>query len=143
MLAPLMHRQQVGKAIMNDTPHHELHAGRGHAPSLVLQRADQTYLLIVDDDVRAPLALPKADRITVGRGQEALVRISAASVSALHVEIRFDVTPPMMRDLWSTHGTFVRGQRLQADTWCVMPAGGEPFRIGNVTVALFAARAEE
>jgi hypothetical protein len=68
----------------------------------------------------------------VGRGPDNLVQLTDPSVSGRHCEIILGPDGAMIRDLGSTNGTFVAGQRIQLG-----PLAWEtPFRMGNVECVL-------
>ncbi len=54
-----------------------------------------------------------ASRTVIGRGSDADITISDAGTSRKHVEILWDGERAMMRDLGSTNGTKVNGQKLR------------------------------
>ena len=68
----------------------------------------------------------------VGRGAENVIQISDVSVSNRHCEIVVGPEGIVIRDLGSTNGTYVGGQRVEASSlnW------NQPFRLGNVECVL-------
>jgi FHA domain len=75
----------------------------------------------------------------VGRGSDNLIQITDPSVSNRHCEIVMGPDGTVIRDLGSTNGTFVAGQRVQVGclNW------DEPFRLGNVECVLRPADASQ
>ena len=57
-------------------------------------------------------------------------------VSRLHAALRFQGDMVQVRDLESTNGTFLNGQRVSAKEWRIMRDGDE-LRLGNLTMALY------
>jgi predicted component of type VI protein secretion system len=55
----------------------------------------------------------KADRIVVGRKPEATIRVPVPSVSRDHCELSKSGGRLLVRDLGSSNGTYVNGQRVQ------------------------------
>jgi transcriptional regulator of acetoin/glycerol metabolism len=68
------------------------------------------------------------NRLTLGRGPEADVRLDAAGVSRLHAEIRRQGPVYVLSDEASTNGTFVNGTAVQH---CALSAG-DVLRLGEV-----------
>jgi hypothetical protein len=68
----------------------------------------------------------------VGRGADNVIQITDPSVSNHHCEIIIGPDGTVIRDLGSTNGTFVAGQRVQVGSlnW------DEPFRLGDVECLL-------
>jgi hypothetical protein len=92
------------------------------APQPTLSRGPHLVL----DGVMQPLT---RQRTVLGRGSDADIRIEDSGVSRRHCEIRLS-NPPVLVDLGSTNGTWVRGERiteleLSSDT---------DFSVGNTTV---------
>lgn len=123
--------------------------GGSHADS---SRAADSQL-----DHTAPLAPPKAGRaclvvstgeaagtvfqltqpaVLIGRSTEAKVRINEHAISASHALIEVEGGTVSLRDLGSTNGTFVNGQRIVQK---VVLSGGDTIQAGSTTF-LFLAR---
>ena len=75
----------------------------------------------------------------VGRGEGNAIRIADISVSNRHCEIVVGPDGIVIRDLGSTNGIFVGGQRVEV----VALKWNEPFRLGNVECVLRADGAAE
>jgi DNA-binding winged helix-turn-helix (wHTH) protein len=69
----------------------------------------------------------------IGRVEEGAVWIESPSVSRRHARILVTDGPPLLEDLGSKNGTFLRGQRLSAP---VPLADGDEFRLGRVALQL-------
>jgi hypothetical protein len=81
------------------------------------------------------LALPAADRVTIGRAPDCDCVISDPTVSRHHAELRRDASEWMIADLGSTNGTRLNGWRLTGETR-VRPGdqvafGSARFRVGR------------
>ena len=68
----------------------------------------QALDLVIGDGRRYPLAVP----LTLGRGNENLVRLKGDTVSRNHARIVIEPEGPAVEDAGSTYGTFVDGERL-------------------------------
>jgi pSer/pThr/pTyr-binding forkhead associated (FHA) protein len=69
----------------------------------------------------------------IGRDPRCQVRLDHSGVSRRHAQIRIGKGSgrPMLSDLGSTNGTFVRGERVEAP----MPlADGDVIKVGTVSV---------
>src|SRR5713226_8133234 len=70
---------------------------------------------------------------TIGRRSAADLQLASADVSREHAEIAWDGDQYVLRDVGSSHGTFVNGQRITEHTL----AHGDRIRLGqNEAVAL-------
>lgn len=102
-----------------------------------------SWQAVVDVDGRRH-ALTRA-RTVVGRGSDADITISDAGSSRKHVEILWDGERAMMRDLGSTNGTKVNGQKLReaplpTDTTITIGRTDLVFKIVPVTTPARPAR---
>ena len=75
--------------------------------------------------VKVPLTSPT---VTIGRGDECAVRIPTAKVSRTHCELMLADDALRVRDLRSSNGTFVNGDRVAE----VALSAGDVLRVGNV-----------
>lgn len=80
-----------------------------------------------------PLALDNRVRV-LGRGVEADVRLEFPGVSRLHAEIRRQGVWFEVRDLGSTNGTFLNGQRVTQSAL----SAGDVLRLGDAVGVVFA-----
>jgi pSer/pThr/pTyr-binding forkhead associated (FHA) protein len=55
---------------------------------------------------------PLVDRLVVGRGTDADLRINDPGVSRRHAELRLEAGDVVVEDLGSTNGTLVDGERV-------------------------------
>lgn len=79
---------------------------------------------------------------TIGRGEDADVRIDGAGVSRLHVRLRLEGRRLMLTDLGSTNGTKVDGKALPPQK--PVPVGsGSRITLGSETLALRQVRSGE
>jgi len=74
----------------------------------------------------------KVDRTTVGRVSDNAFEIPEASVSSHHAEIILRGNDVLIRDLGSTNGTFINGEKI---TEAVLKAG-QTLRFGTVEMRL-------
>jgi DNA-binding NtrC family response regulator len=72
------------------------------------------------------------ERVTIGRGARNSVVLSDPTVSNLHIELEPAASGFSLRDLGSTNGTFVNGQRVQSAT----AEPGAEIRLGNTRLKL-------
>jgi two-component system, NtrC family, response regulator AtoC len=112
---------------------------------------DETRVDRIDDETRVDREEPRGRRlyaavdgqlvnvpvealalITLGRAPESTVSLDHRSVSRAHAQIQTQPTLTV-RDLGSSNGTWVKGNRLQGDA-PVAIAPGEVIRLGDVSV---------
>ncbi len=74
----------------------------------------------------------KVDRTTIGRVEDNLFQIAEPSVSSHHCEVVLRGTDVVVRDLNSTNGTFISGQRV---TESIMKPG-QILRLGQIEMRL-------
>lgn len=74
----------------------------------------------------------KVERTTVGRVEDNTFPIAEPSVSSHHAEILLKGTDVVIKDLNSTNGTFINGERITEAT--LKP--GQTLRLGNVELKL-------
>lgn len=74
-----------------------------------------------------PLALPEEGTVVIGRSRTCMVTLASPDASRRHAEIVAVPGGYLLRDLGSTNGTFVNGQRADERTL----AGGDRIEIGN------------
>src|SRR5262245_32209848 len=91
----------------------------------------QAKLVVVEPDTQPgeyPITLP----MTIGRGNEATVKLVHALVSRQHCELFADHGKLMVRDLGSLNGTFVGGRRVETAPL----NSGELLTVGSVTMRI-------
>jgi FHA domain len=76
-----------------------------------LQRGDEEQILGIEQDI--------------GRAPRSEIKLSHASVSSLHATLRFREGAWAIKDLASTNGTFVDGERVRAQTWHPLKKGSK------------------
>jgi len=79
------------------------------------------------------LAATPAGALVIGRSPACDLAINHPSVSRQHARVSVREDGAYLADLGSTHGTFVRGQRISGE---VRLAAGDTFTIGQVDVAV-------
>ena len=72
------------------------------------------------------------DRTTIGRVEDNLFQIAEASVSSHHCEVHLRGNEVLIRDLNSTNGTFINGEKIAESI--LKP--GQTLRLGNVELKL-------
>jgi DNA-binding NtrC family response regulator len=94
------------------------------------------YLLVVENDSSSIFQLPRTGEVVIGRGAEAQLKLTHASVSRRHATIHVDHGSLRIADLESHNGTRVNGERLTAARYL---ASGDVATVGDVVlVANFA-----
>ena len=78
------------------------------------------------------LALPKG-RTRVGRGNEADVKLNDRTLSRIHLELLFNGEKAGVRDLGSTNGSFLNGQKFQEGPL----VNGDTIACGNTEIKFF------
>ena len=78
------------------------------------------------------LALPKG-RTRVGRGSEADVKLNDRTLSRIHLELLFNGEKAGVRDLGSTNGSFLNGQKFQEGPL----VNGDTIACGNTEIRFF------
>jgi hypothetical protein len=63
------------------------------------------------------------------------IKFDDPTISARHCELAFRDGVPMIRDLGSTHGTFVNGRRIASHTWVAL-ADAREFALARQRIAL-------
>ncbi len=74
----------------------------------------------------------KVDRTTIGRVEDNLFQIAEPSVSSHHCEVLLRGTDIVIKDLDSTNGTFINGEKIAEGV--LKP--GQTLRLGNVELRL-------
>jgi DNA-binding NtrC family response regulator len=99
-----------------------------------LADSSQLVLIVANDSGLRMLPLPSCDSMTIGRGEEADIRISDRRVSRRHVRL---YRHPSLRieDLRSANGTWVRRERLAAGQARDLEVG-DPIEIGGTILLL-------
>jgi len=74
----------------------------------------------------------KVDRTTIGRVEDNLFQIAEPSVSSHHCEVLLRGADIVIKDLDSTNGTFINGEKIAEKV--LLP--GQTLRLGNVELKL-------
>lgn len=69
---------------------------------------------------------------TIGRGEQAQIRLPDVGISRVHVRIDFDGGQVLVTDLGSTNGTLVNGQRIST----VVLQPGDMIQLGTTSLTL-------
>src|SRR5436190_12043587 len=77
------------------------------------------------------------DVFRIGRVPESNIHLSNGQVSRNHAEIRVEPQGPILTDLGSTYGTFIKGQRLLPNEPQLL-VDGAAFEIGPYTLVYHA-----
>jgi pSer/pThr/pTyr-binding forkhead associated (FHA) protein len=79
----------------------------------------------------APVRLEPGHELTLGRSAECTLQVPAAGASRRHASVDWHEGQAWLRDLGSTNGTFVNGERIAGET-CL--ASGDRIRIGGFEI---------
>ena len=101
---------------------HDEAAADDHWSAAAVQQGPQ---VVIDGFVHALTS----SRTVFGRGSDADIRVEDAGVSRRHCEVRLSV-PPVLVDLGSTNGTWVKGERVRE----FQLAADTDFTIGNTVI---------
>jgi putative peptide zinc metalloprotease protein len=91
--------------------------------------APEPLVLVLPDQTRVPIV----GALTIGRGDEASVRIADQTVSRVHARISLAPSGPLLEDVGSRFGTLLDGVPVNAPQ--PLRAGSE-IRVGDVTLAI-------
>lgn len=102
------------------------------SPTMILRHADVPTRgrLRRQDGAGTPFELRDRTYV-VGRAASSDVVVADEKVSSRHAQLAPDVLGFRVRDLGSTNGTYVNGERLTADR---LLTGGETIRMGDTTL---------
>jgi pSer/pThr/pTyr-binding forkhead associated (FHA) protein len=89
-------------------------------------------LVILTPGLTGPAHELNVDRTTIGRVEDNLFQIAEPSVSSHHCEVHLRGTEVLIRDLNSTNGTFINGEKIAESV--LKP--GQTLRLGNVELKL-------
>lgn len=98
-------------------------------PGIAVPTAAGHLLLVLPDGTRVPVERP----LTIGRGEEADVRLQDRTVSRTHARITLDSSGPLIEDAGSRFGTLVGGTAIAQPTPLV---AGMQIRVGDVTIGV-------
>ncbi len=117
-------------ALRHDTSEGLRHAGTSFAGMVSGLPGDAT---MASAGPALPDRVPLTDRLTLGRDPQCDVVLPGRDVSQAHLEITRQGNDFVLRDLVSSSGTFLNGQRISAPTPI---REGDHLRVGAVTFAL-------
>jgi putative peptide zinc metalloprotease protein len=103
-------------------------------PAALAPPGADALVLVLPNGSRVPITAP----LTIGRGDEATVRLGDQTVSRLHVRIELGPYGPVIEDAGSRFGTLLAGVRL---TGPAVLQAGTTIRLGDVLIAVEGARA--
>jgi len=89
-----------------------------------------TLVFFKDDGTRRDLPV-KGDDVVLGRGEQVQLRIPLPTVSREHCRIRQDNGAILVRDLGSSNGTFINGEKLTGEETLT---AGDRLTLGSVTL---------
>ena len=75
----------------------------------------------------------KADKTTIGRVEDNTFQIAEASVSSHHAEVLLRGNDVVIKDLNSTNGTFINGEKVETES-VLKP--GQTLRLGQIELRL-------
>lgn len=107
-----------------------------HTAPLAPSTAGKACLVVSTGEAAGTVFQLTQPAVLIGRSAEAKVRIDEHAVSASHALIEVEGSKVSLRDLGSTNGTFVNGQRIVQK---VVLSGGDTIQAGSTTF-LFLAR---
>jgi diguanylate cyclase (GGDEF)-like protein len=91
------------------------------------------YLMVIGGARVGALYMLARERNVVGRGPEAQIRLGDTGVSREHAELVVEGGRVSVRDLGSTNGTYLNGERAQAREL----RDGDKLSVGEATLLLF------
>ena len=74
----------------------------------------------------------KADKTTIGRVEDNVFQIAEPSVSSHHCEILLQGNDVVVKDLNSTNGTFINGQKIEGE---VRVSDGDTLQVGTLALS--------
>jgi pSer/pThr/pTyr-binding forkhead associated (FHA) protein len=105
------------------------------------------WIISLQNRVIKRFLINEGDRLTIGRGSEADVRIDNTAISRLHSALALRNGIHFLEDLQSLNGTFLNGERIETETpittediitigkFGLLPAGGEDQALEVTSVA--------
>jgi two-component system, NtrC family, response regulator AtoC len=109
-------------------------AGDTHThPPATSRPSERSYLLVFHQDSSTLVHLPRAGSLTIGRGEDAAVRLDHASISRRHAAVLCADGDVAVADLGSHNGTWVNGERIDGRRALHT---GDTIAIGEATLVL-------
>lgn len=118
--------EQVGMTVMDSMADVELSLAHELLPMQVGETG-VARLVVFTGDKTWEVSLEPVDHITIGRADDNQVTLQQAKVSRRHADLARVGDTFVLRDLGSTNGTWLRGQRIAEVTL----RDGDTFRIGD------------
>lgn len=97
---------------------------------VVINETSGPSLVVFTGEVTWSIDLRNVDQVAIGRDESCAVFLDAANVSRRHAEVQRRGDTFLLRDVGSTNGTWVRGQRIDQHTL----QDGDVFRIGAAQI---------
>ena len=92
---------------------------------------EQGYTGILLCPPLAPVQLSEGGEHVIGRSPDCQFPVSNADASRRHTAVLFRGSGYVVRDLGSTNGTFVNGERVAGDRWL---RSGDKIEIGSTVI---------
>jgi pimeloyl-ACP methyl ester carboxylesterase len=105
----------------------------------VINETTNPSLVVFDGEKTWKIDLENQDRTMIGRDDNCSIFIDAPNVSRHHAEVQHAESAFILKDLGSTNGTFLRGQRVTQH----FLQDGDVFRIGHTQITFKAGFQEQ
>jgi two-component system cell cycle response regulator len=103
------------------------------APLATDQKRDRAYLVVLAGSAVGEMFKIDQERIIIGRGAKAQIRLIDDGISREHAEITMNGNEIALRDLGSTNGTFCNGAKVETRPLC----DGDKILVGSTTILKF------
>lgn len=103
-------------------------------PDLKKDGDKQAYIVFLSGPLMGKIHLLEEKTITLGRGDDIDIPINDLGISRHHAAIDFKKGQATLRDLKSTNGTYLNGQRIQEARLC----DGDKIQISSSTILKYA-----
>jgi two-component system cell cycle response regulator len=94
---------------------------------------DRAYLIVLAGASVGEMYKITADRTVIGRGQQADIQVIDEGISRRHAEIVHEDEEILIRDLGSTNGTYLNGERIGEQAL----SDGDKIQVGSTTILKF------
>jgi len=95
---------------------------------------DRAYLIVLAGTSVGEMYKLAGETVTIGRGDNADIRIVDDGISRKHCEILHQDKQLVVRDLGSTNGTYINGAKMAADH---VLKDGDKIQVGSTTILKF------